>query len=81
MESLVPAFRDWSKDEDEGSDLTAALSAMSFATSQTARAIDTLHQSQKTQVYPIIKEMNLYNDSVSATLQRRSTIQFKYDYI
>lgn len=76
MESLVPEFRDWSKDEDEGSELTSALSSMSFATNQTAKAIDGLHQTYKTQVFPVIKEMNLYNDSVNATLQRRSTLQF-----
>jgi len=77
MESLVPEFRDWSKDEDEGTELTKSLSSMSFATNQTAKAIDDLHQTYKVQVYPIIKEMNLYNDSVNGTLQRRSTMQFK----
>ena len=77
MESLVPEFRDWSKEENEGSELTGALSSMSFATNQTAKAIDNLHQTYKSQVYPVIREMNLYNESVNATLQRRSTLQYK----
>ena len=77
MESLAPELRDWSKDEDEGSDLTRALSAMCNATEQTAKAISGLHKTHKTHVYPVVKEVNLFNESVNNTLQRRSTAQFK----
>ena len=76
MESLVPEFVDWSKDEDEGSNLTVALDQMSTAVSQTAKAIDKLHRTQKKEVYPIITEMNSFNKSVSDALQRRSSLQF-----
>ena len=76
MENLVPALREWSHDEDEGNSLTVALGAMTVATEHTFKAIEQLNKNHKNRVYPAIKELNGYNDSVSATLQRRSIAQY-----
>ena len=76
MENLVPALREWSHDEDEGNSLTVALGAMTVATEHTFKAIEQLNKNHKNRVYPAIKELNRYNDSVSATLQRRSIAQY-----
>ena len=76
MENLVPALREWSHDEDEGNSLTVALGSMTVATEHTFKAIEQLNKNHKNRVYPAIKELNRYNDSVSATLQRRSIAQY-----
>ena len=73
---MSPELRDWAAEEKDESELSGAINDMALAVDQSSKAVRELLKIKAKNFMPILREMNLYNESVLSTLQRRNQAQY-----